>query len=459
MIPRLMCTQHPDATVKVTTLEEVDEALVNYTAYGCEEVMVDYEGKTTPYSQPKEIVMKALEAGIKLGTKYFITPRMPNPKLEELDKAMLTMEAAVMANYFSMRYMDTQAVRWIVLPMVEDFETLALVEKMLYRKVDAYREEMNIKMDPVDIIPLLEDAFVQLKVEAFLAEFLRNIPKKPDRIRLFLGKSDSAVRHGHLASALAIVYVLSKLSELEQKLDVRILPILGMGSPPFRGGINNPALAHLEVIQYAGYHTVTIQSAVRYDVSYEEYQRVRDTLLNACCIKPKDVGDITHMVSEASMKYKAVIQKYTERILDVAKLIPSTRDRITWKQYGRSVISQERVVNMPRAIVYTSTWYAMGLPPIFLDAPYILELAREDKLDEVMKILPTLEREWEYDANFFDPYTARRYLGEEFVKQVEEALDYFGISNRARGTYAALLRMQRNEPNVISLGKYRKFLG
>jgi len=50
MIPRLMCTQHLDATVKITSAEEVDEALVAFAAFGCEEVMVDYEGKTTPYS-------------------------------------------------------------------------------------------------------------------------------------------------------------------------------------------------------------------------------------------------------------------------------------------------------------------------------------------------------------------------------------------------------------------------
>ena len=38
-IPRLMCTQHPDTTVKITAAEEVDEAIVAFTAYGCDEVM------------------------------------------------------------------------------------------------------------------------------------------------------------------------------------------------------------------------------------------------------------------------------------------------------------------------------------------------------------------------------------------------------------------------------------
>ncbi len=105
-IPRLMCTQHPDMTVKITAEGgEVDEALVAYAVYGCDEVMVDYEGKSTPYSQPKEIIMKAHEVGIALGERLFITPRLPNPKLEDLDRAMLAMETSVIANYFSIKYM------------------------------------------------------------------------------------------------------------------------------------------------------------------------------------------------------------------------------------------------------------------------------------------------------------------------------------------------------------------
>jgi len=49
-ILRLMCTQHPDSTIKLSTAEEVEEAAVAYLAYGCDEVMVDYVGKATPYS-------------------------------------------------------------------------------------------------------------------------------------------------------------------------------------------------------------------------------------------------------------------------------------------------------------------------------------------------------------------------------------------------------------------------
>lgn len=96
--------------MKITAAEEVDEAIVAFTAYGCDEVMVDYEGRTTPYSQPEEMV-KATKSELPLGDKFVITVRLPNPRIEEFDRAMLALEAAVVANYFSVKYMGVRAVR------------------------------------------------------------------------------------------------------------------------------------------------------------------------------------------------------------------------------------------------------------------------------------------------------------------------------------------------------------
>jgi phosphoenolpyruvate carboxylase len=462
MIPRLMCTQHPDATVKITSAEEVDEALVAFAAYGCEEVMVDYEGKTTPYSQPKEIVAKCNQAELPLGERYFLTPRMPNPKLEEFERAMLTVEAALIANYFSVKLMGRQAVKWIVLPMVADVDTPHLVYRLLLRKQKIYEEELGTRWEPVEVIPLVEDAFAQLKVEDLLSSLISKMEEKPKHVRLFLGKSDSAVKYGHLASALAIVKLLSSLHRVEDRLGVKIFPILGMGSPPFRGGINNPRLVHMETVQYAGFNTVTVQSAVRYDVSYDEYSFVREVLLNACCLRTLrlDVGgEVDTVITLASSNYRALLSKYAAKVVEVARLVPSTRERVSWTVYGRSVVAHDRVVNMPRAIVYTATWYAMGLPPTLIDAPTIVELAKQDKLDAVLKALPTLKAELTYDAQFYDPATAEKYVGPELVKIVEEALDYLDIKERSSGIYQALLRSPRNESNVLAAGKYRKFLG
>ncbi len=459
MIPKLMCTQHPDSTVKVTVNEEVDEALVSFIGFGCDEVMVDYEGKATPYGQPKDIVLKSISLNLKLGERYFITPRLPNPTLEDFDRAMLALEAALLANYFSIRYVGTQAVRWVIIPMVEDIGTITLIKRMLKRKIEIYREETGLReLEDIDVIPLLENIDAQLDIDKYVIEASKEASGRG--IRIFLGKSDAAVKHGHIASSLSIIYALMRVKQLERELGVRIHIILGMGTPPFRGGLNNPGLVHLEVIQYSGYYTATIQSAVRYDMSFDDYRKVRNTILSACCLPPRNIDlDITEIIHEASKSYKEVVLRYINVINEVAKVIPSTRDRVSWTVYGRKMETSNGSFSMPRAIVYTATWYAMGLPPIFLDAPFIVKLAKEDRLDDLLKALPALKSEWEFDSEFFDPQTAVVYLGESLVNVVKEAMDYLGITPRTNATYTALLRMPRNEPNVIALGKFRKFLG
>ncbi|MFN3805041.1 MAG: phosphoenolpyruvate carboxylase [Pyrobaculum sp.] len=456
-IPKLMCTQHPDATVKITAGEEVDEALVAFTAHGCDEVMVDFEGKMTPYGQPKDIVMKAFRSEVPLGERRYITVRLPNPKLEEFDRAMLSLEAAIVANYFSVKYAGRQAVRWVILPMVEDIDTVMLVRRMLKRKYEIYKSETGVDIGDVEVIPLIEDAVVQLKAKEILTQVFKD---GDGEVRVFFGKSDSAVKHGHLASALSIAYALSSASRLEAEAGLKIRPIIGMGSPPFRGGLNNPRLCHLEVVQYAGYHTATIQSAVRYDVSLEEYIKVREAILNACCqARHSPPEDVVAIITEASAKYRSLVFRYVDRVTEVARLVPGTRDRVSWKEYGRLFSHGDAVVNMPRAIVYTATWYAVGVPPTLLDAPYVIELARSGRLDKVLKILPTYIKELEYDMEFFDPVTAEKFLGGEIVKAVLEMADHLGIDAKPNPTYLTLLRMPRSDSNIIAMGKFRKFLG
>jgi phosphoenolpyruvate carboxylase len=85
----------------------------------------------------------------------------------------------------------------------------------------------------------------------------------------------------------------------------------------------------METMQYAGFHTVTIQSAVRYDVSYDEYSFVREVLLNACCLRTLrlDVGgEVDAIITLASSNYRALLSKYAEKVAEVARFIPSTRE-------------------------------------------------------------------------------------------------------------------------------------
>jgi phosphoenolpyruvate carboxylase len=428
-----MCTQHPDSTIKVTAEEEVDEAIAAYSVFGCDEVMSDFEGKATPYIQPRDIVVKAAKLGLPLGERFFVTPRIPNPRLEDFERAMLALEAAVLADLRAYRELGRHAVKWVILPMAEDADTVRLTADLLLRKAEAYSEKAEIQL-----VPLVEDAERQLRIADYIKAVSSEYIKRGlylEEIRVFLGKSDSAVKHGHVASSLAIRLALLRINALNSEWDHRALPILGMGSPPFRGGLNNPALAELEALQYAGFATATIQSAVRYDVPYEKYLKVKSALQapqQAPRPLPFAEEEAVGLIRRASESYRALVVKYAPNIAEVAQLIPSTRDRVSWRIYGRSIINGENVVNVPRAIVYTASWYALGLPPTFLDAPFLLEARRRGELDALLKALPALEAELRLDAEYYDRRRAEEALGPQLVRPVDELLDALGIRSEAR---------------------------
>ncbi len=48
----------------------VNDALVGLVRFGRDEVVVDYEGKMSPFTQPKDIVMRTLRVGVKLGDSF-----------------------------------------------------------------------------------------------------------------------------------------------------------------------------------------------------------------------------------------------------------------------------------------------------------------------------------------------------------------------------------------------------
>ncbi|MCS7110627.1 MAG: phosphoenolpyruvate carboxylase [Ignisphaera sp.] len=463
MIPRLMCTQHPDSTVRVTAQEEVDEAIQGFSMYGCDEVMSDYEGKLTPYSQPKDIVMKAKNLDIPVGEKLYITPRIPNPKLEDFDRVALTLEAALIANYYAYKYLGTQAVKWIILPMVESTDVIRLVQRLIIKKSKILYEEMGVPCTMMQLVPLVEDSSKLIHIHEYiisLYDILKEFDADLKVLRVFLGKSDTATKSGHIASALSMMYALHEVFKIDEELDIDIKPIIGMGSPPFRGGINNPKLVDMEVEQYRGFSTVTIQSAIRYDVTYSDYQRVQSALLtNIGGTSRKVDPQLLQLVDEAAMKYRALVARYIDVVNKYASVIPTTRDRISWREYGRSIVLEDKMLSTPRAIVYTATWYILGVPPLLLDADFIIEAYRRDAIDWVFKYMPYLKKEWEYEAQFYVPQVAERRLDGEIVLKINKAMDVMGVRHEPAELYRKLIELNPIEPYILSLGKMRGFLG
>lgn len=452
----MMCTQHPDSTLRVPAHMEVQEALIAFTAYGCDEVMVDYEGKLTPYSQPREIVAHALEQGIALGEARFVTVRLPNPQLEGADRLTLALVAALSANTLSLNKSEVQAVRWLVLPMLNEIVTLKEVRRLALRLSGAISGD---RAQAPLIVPLLESVESLVRVREYLRT-LAGIQGGEGGLRVFLGASDSAVASGHIASSLAIRYALGEISSESGKLGIEVAPILGMGRPPFRGGLNEPRLALREADQYAGYWTVTVQSAIRYDASSHEYHQFVNAVSSRRGNEAESIGaKALEMIKNAEECYRRTLAKVNGAISAVAGSLPQPRDRLVWTEYARQVEVHGALVKLPRAIPFTAACYSMGLPPTFLDAQFIIRASERGLLGKLLELLPALPLEWEYDSRYLVPGSVKKILGVELLEVIKKAMRLLGVEEHADPTYIHLVNQRTTELGVLAAARLRGFLG
>jgi len=454
-IPRLMCTQHPDSAVRIPVSEEVREAILGYRMYGCDEVMVDFEGKLTPYSQPRDIVLKALEEGIPVGKEFFVTVRVPNPKLEGVDRLLLALESAVLANYYSVERAGVEAVRWVVVPMVDSSDVLSVACRALREKARLVRELTGVDAEPPEVVPLLEGVSEHLNAESILSSYLEFLERKgidPKPLRVFVGKSDAALRSGHLASLLSTLHALSSVHDFARHSGVDVSVILGMGSPPFRGGLNNPSLAEVEARLYRGFDTATLQSAVRYDVPREVAQYVSKVLRDNAG-KPAPRFQASHELLEAlSQAYRSRVTRLLPAINDIVDKVPQTRERLDRRLYGR-FIAEDAPGPAPRAIAFTAACYSVGFPPILLDAHSIVE-----KLEELSSpLLEHIKAELELDYQFFVPEVAGRFLGHSPVREALDLKEKIGVEAVPRKDY--LIAINAGDFDVVRLARIRGFLG
>ncbi len=220
-VPKLMATQHPDSTVVLMPQDEVEEAIQDVLPLerggrGCDEKMVDYEGKATPYNQMRDIIEESKNYDIVPGEDFLITPRVPNPKLEDKDRHLLAITAAVTANMYSQMYFNTNAIKYIVLPMSANTLEIAEVQRRILRVERLVSEEFSYRLEEwIRLIPLFETAESQSHideiVESLRIALIKEIGLFENEFRIFMGKSDSAIHSGHIASSIGIRTGLLKL--------------------------------------------------------------------------------------------------------------------------------------------------------------------------------------------------------------------------------------------------------
>ena len=135
-VPATMMTQHPDSASRyVPVRDEAAEAIDALTpqpiGLGLEEVMVDYEGKLTPYHQTAEIALGLLERGHVPGRDVLVTPRVPSATKETAFHQLMALMSVIESNYQLAAAGSDGAIREVIVPMVETAAELVDVRRRI----------------------------------------------------------------------------------------------------------------------------------------------------------------------------------------------------------------------------------------------------------------------------------------------------------------------------------------
>jgi len=488
-IPVAMATQHPDSALRyVPVQEEPDEALECFTSYGCDEYMVDYEGKLTPYHQTAQVVGELIEAGIEPGRDVFVTPRMPSASKENVFRQLMALMSIMEAQFKGSESFDHLAIVEVIHPMSAEVEELVGARKRMLDVAGLAERELGIKVPPEDfgLIPLVEEVPELLTVGELLTSYSESVKKiapVPEVFRLLIGRSDPALSYGHVAASLECKVAVSEAYRAGEAAGFEISPILGAGTLPFRGHASPENLDNL-IREYSGIRTLTLQSALRYDHGREATKSVVKKL-KASLPGAKPLSYSKEERKEIAEIIAVFLREYLmsfyylgySGLLKVADLMPDRRDRLARKGalgYAReppmpSKISSliedrelalelqrlqlDKLPELPRAIKFTGALYTVGLPPEIIGTGRGLKaLDERGKLDVLFDYYPSLEEDLKFASRFLNLRVVGSFLPEYALKLVRRDVEYIyeylaiDLGPRNEDEEAALAMVGRLEP-------------
>ena len=420
-----MSTQHPDnvampffaQSAPITAEDEVREAYYAFSHLGCDEQMWDFEGKEVD-EHVVEKLLTAYEsyfAQHPIGEEVFLTPRIPNPALEQT-QAKLVLEVldslprhADIARAFYGR--ERPPILELIYPMATSARDLDRV-RTYYERFVAGMADVVLPGDDrpmsawfgrfspptVRMIPLIEDREHLLAADELVRDYLAG--KDLAYVRVFIARSDPALNYGYLAAVLLAAVALDRLDALERESGVAIYPIIGVGSVPFRGGLAPRAVARCLAL-YPSVQTFTIQSAFKYDHPPDDVRAAINALRDREREAPVRVAANERMlplVDALAARYEEEVRELAPLVNQVARSVPRRRLRklhVGLFGYSRGTAG----VTLPRAIPFCAALYSLGVPP------EVIGLAAMDDADWrwVSQTLPGVADELRDALRFLDP--------------------------------------------------------
>lgn len=489
-VPRTMSTQHPDnARIPFFTSggvmggeDEILEAYLLFSQFGCQEQMWDFEGKKALPWVLSELLAKDQDFFEKqpLGKEVFLTFRIPNPEIEKIEaKLVLEILASIPRCYDTAQAVyqkDIPPVFEVILPMTTSQEQINRIY-YYYRDFIIRKRELLVfpgdniyvsqwlgefKPDRINVIPLFEDYLSLLNADKIVAGYLED--KELEYQRVFLARSDPALNYGALAAVLLLNIALQRLNRLEKNIGIPLYPILGVGSAPFRGNFK-PTNVKEMIRGYQSCQTFTIQSAFKYDWPLPVVAEAIRDINSAPRGSPLVVDE-----EKSTLLIKKAITAYQEQIPEVASLVnrmshllPQRRLRkLHTGLFGYSRNSGK--IHLPRAIPFCAALYSIGLPPELLG---LYSLNEEDfRITREMYPSPNFEEDLRDALAFYNPRSLS-LLTPEMRWKIEKALtiiDFEPNMEHQEITSQIIQCLERTETDrvpklIIEAAQVRRFLG
>lgn len=387
-IPRVMSTQHPDnvflpffaESQDMSGDDEIQEAYYAFSHLGCDEQMWDCEGKEVDDFVVRKLLTRYEHffKKTRLGEDVFLTLRVPNPDVERDEAKVLveTLESIPRSCDSAMLFYGEKIapIFEVILPMTLSSESLNRIyyyykdfvvgkQRSPFYPGDITIAEWIGDFNPekINVIPLFEDKEHMLEAHRIMGEFLRD--KDVSHQRVFIARSDPAMNYGMVSAILCNKISLQRLARLSNKIGVKIYPILGVGSPPFRGHLTPETVDEL-LTEYPDVQTFTVQSAFKYDNPVASVIAGINKLKSSEMSKGREVDEerCIAIIEKVSSEYQRLIEHIAPLINDLSVFVPRRRMRklhVGLFGYSRSVGK----VRLPRVISFCASCYSLGLPP------------------------------------------------------------------------------------------------
>jgi phosphoenolpyruvate carboxylase len=266
------------------------------------------------------------------------------------------------------------------------------------------------------------------------------------------------MNYGLVSAVLLNKIALFKLYRLSQDSGVKIYPIVGAGSAPFRGNLT-PLNAERVSSEYPSAYTFTIQSAFKFDYPPQQVREAVKILKERKPSPPHPVDEKRCMkvIEKYAKAYQAQILSLASMINKVSPHIPSRRKRklhVGLFGYSREVGG----IRLPRAIRFTASLYSIGLPPEVLG---MNALEKED-IEFIKGIYINFEDDIRDASRYLNPQSP--FIPQSLKECVKEILKDTDISKDHKEATDAVISSlvdKKDDPftPLMEAAKLRGFLG